>query len=127
MAEAPQATSPTAPEFAVTAERLTSLKSRLQAISIRHSQRRSSTDSVGNVSQISATPSMSSIGETPSQRYSMASMESMMNSASGSTEELEKLPAPEEAKNLCHCGFSINENDPTACGTCGGFLEPLEH
>ncbi|KAI8818571.1 uncharacterized protein EV422DRAFT_478676, partial [Fimicolochytrium jonesii] len=51
---------------------------------------------------------------------------SMLNSVSASTDDLEKLPVPEEPRTLCHCGFSINENDPTSCGICGGFLEPLE-
>ncbi|KAJ3177646.1 rab guanine nucleotide exchange factor S2 [Geranomyces variabilis] len=57
----PESTSPTAPEFAVTAERLASLKSRLQAISVKHASRRTSQD----FSSLSNSPRQSLSGESP--------------------------------------------------------------
>ncbi|KAJ3145111.1 rab guanine nucleotide exchange factor S2 [Geranomyces variabilis] len=85
----PESTSPTAPEFAVTAERLASLKSRLQAISVKHASRRTSQD----FSSHSNSPRQSFSGESPTVQMNRSPSETSFSGSLGSS----SLLAGEEA------------------------------
>ncbi|KNC96443.1 uncharacterized protein SPPG_08036 [Spizellomyces punctatus DAOM BR117] len=141
----PPPTSPTAPEFAVTAERLASLKQRLQAISVKHANRRSSQDSL----TIQRSTSFGSIGsETeqsvgePSARTSVYSVDAIKISDGASTVEYDSSkisdgetaigaelaePSQEEPQPdaSCTCRNVIREDNPQYCHRCGGILYPV--
>ncbi|KAJ3017307.1 hypothetical protein HKX48_003621 [Thoreauomyces humboldtii] len=140
--QAQQQVSPTAPEFAVTAERLASLKSRLQAISVKHAHRRASQDQSGQNS-----PRMSISAGSPGDTAPRSSLESLGPSEAstsadgllGSDDALDTLldqrpeqspaaTAPDEIRNpsdSCPCRSVMNPEDPTMCSACLGVLHPV--
>lgn len=133
MAEPPLIpTSPTTPDLAVTAERLATLKQRLQAISVKHTNRRGSQDSL-TLKRSSSGSSVADSMERAETEPERMSVGSRLSTASLDSTKVDTLPdgetpaqpPPPQPDPACTCGTVINQDRPQFCNSCGGMIEPI--
>ncbi|KAI9096200.1 hypothetical protein DFS34DRAFT_624320 [Phlyctochytrium arcticum] len=146
-------TTPAAPEFAVTAERLLNLKSRLQAISVKHASRRSSVDSV-NSQKLSVAESAdmgedggSAAGSVTGGGGGQDSPRVLSISTHGSSNHVDSPMPLSETESLkpvdplvvtaeqaakepsptedCACRKVLDSDNLRHCKECKGFLHPI--
>ncbi|KAJ3189746.1 rab guanine nucleotide exchange factor S2 [Gaertneriomyces sp. JEL0708] len=131
--EPPSPNSLTQPEYAVTAERLATLKQRLQAISVKHTPRRASQDST-TLYRTSSTGTMSesqSVNGGNSRPPSVGSMSfddddrSVAQDQDSPEGQLKTEETPLEPAASCYCRSVISETDPRQCRACKGILRPI--